>query len=50
MSDIHNCIHDGKKTDIKILYENKEQTISACDECFEVIKTSCLCKILEVLE
>ena len=49
-SEIKRCIHDGKKTRIRVEYLGVEQTLSACTDCMEVIEVSNSCKILEVLD
>ena len=42
------CIHNPKKNKIRVNYNGFEQTLEACNDCFEIIKLSSICKILEV--
>ena len=48
--DIIRCIHEGKKTRIRVEYTGIEQTLSACHDCMDIIEGSNRCKILEVLD
>lgn len=43
------CIHIADKTQIRVNYDGTEKILNACDSCIEVIKSSTICKILEVL-
>lgn len=48
MSKIKECVHVGEKIKMRILTEKEEVTVLACDDCVMVMKSSNLCKILEI--
>lgn len=49
MNKIKECIHTGEKTKIRILTKKEESTVLACDDCVIILKSSNLCKILEII-
>ena len=44
-----NCIHESKKTKLRVIYHGVEKIIYSCDSCIEIIEASAICKILEKL-
>jgi len=40
------CVHEGKKTKLKIKYLGEEKTVSACPACVTIIKESSVCEMI----
>lgn len=40
------CIHDGKKTKLKIKFLGRTKELNACSDCMNVIKSSDICEVM----